>query len=533
MRKINKFLFLVFLAAAFFCAVGDAAAQSKKRKAKPAANKRAPVATVRAETRAVVVGIGSVEAKQEPSLILEPCAKETPEQIGELEGAADKTAQIKILLDRIGAANDWTRACAIYRLGEFRTDAREALPVVIKLLRDEEKSEIWTHVETALWKIPPEPSLPLAERVRLAESADVYLKIYGIFTLAYYRVPPASTESKKALSALIEAARDADTTAAWLAVMGIREFGFRGADTSAAIPVLSELLRSGKVNPIHPVRAIVPMNARAIAAAPLLFDVLYNPKKYARGGKDEDDTAARSYSLYITTAIALGRIGKPLLPLLEREIEKHPFAVLQVLSNMSDAGVLPILYRAMKNENAKARAKAIESLPSLTSIGALEALPHLLAAATRDADADVRKAAMSKIGWIAGHTKDKSVELRKMFKTQAVPALVKILTGKDEDVKCYAALTLGDFGADAEAAIPALARQAKKENGGYCARSALFDLGNAGKRFLTAEQIKDFEENKKWQEEYHKSSPGDYNKAKPIKPKASEKKSTAASGDGT
>jgi HEAT repeat protein len=507
MRKTNKFIFSLWcllIAALLF--TNSTTGQKRKSTGK----KKKENIVVITSVPMVIEGTagGSLSNNGEPYLSLEPCAKETPEQISELENAPDADAQVEILLKRVNEKDDWLRSCAIYRLGEFHDKAQDALPVIIRLLRDEENKDVWRHVETALWKIPPGQNTPLREKIELSKNENVYIKIYGVYSLGYSRPVAGSFQAKDTLDALIAAAKDEDVTVSWLAVMGIRELGFNGINTAAAIPVLSELLKNSKINPLHPVRAFVPMGENALPAAPLLFDVLYNPKKYV--GEDKDNTL--SYALYATTAIALSRIGKPLLPLLEKEIVKEPFGVLQIIGNMGDPGVLPIIYQAMKNENPKVREKAIESLPSLTSIGAVEVLPHLLNA-IRDPSLGVRKAAMNAIGSI-GSIKEKSGELQNLLKTKIFPALIANL--KDKELNCYASLTLGYFGTEAAPAIPALVNLIKKGKGDYCAESALYDIGEKGRKFLTEERIKNIESSRKITQQTFDSN---YNKAKPIKPK--------------
>jgi HEAT repeat protein len=494
----------------------DASAQKRKSNTKKKKSQKVYVireAKVSGFGTGVGTGSGSIISGREYYLSLEPCAKETPEQISELENAADKNKQLEILVKRIGDKDDWLRACSVYRLGEFRAEASEALPVILKLLHDEKNNEVWVHVQEALWKVPPDRNIPLRQRIELAKNADIYLRIYGVYSLSYFKATAATFEAKDIVSALIEAAADEDATICWLAVMGIRQQGFYGIDTSPAIPVLSGLLQKGKINPLHPIRAFVPMGEKALDAAPILFDVLYNPKKYV-GEKDENN---RAYSLYITAAIALAKIGKPLVPLLEKEFDKQPFAVLQVLDYLQVEGILPVLLKAIKHENPKVRQKAIGSLPTLTSLGAVEVAPSLIAA-LKDADLDVRKAAMSGIGNIAKYTTGKSDALSKMLKKQALPVLIANL--EDKETGCSAALSLPEFGADAEAAIPNLVRVIKKQNGNICAESALFELGEKGRKHLTKEQIERVEEMNKSHNEPFDTN---FNKAKPIKPKTEPK----------
>ena len=288
MLKLSKFtgliLTLLFIG---FLTSEKSFAQKRKSQSK---TKKQSVKAIEAVTPAILLrgsGGASGSYKPEPYLSLEPCAKETPEQIAELENAGDAKQQVEILLKRIDEKDDWLRACSIYRLGEFRASAREALPLIIKLLRDEKNDDIWRHVEDALWKIPPDANLPLRERIELSKNNDVYLRLYGVYSLGYFKPVAGTFQAKDALNALIEAAKDEDSIVSWLAVMGIRQLGFYGINTKDAIPVLTEILQSDKMNSIHPIRAFVPMGENALPAAPILFDVLYNPNKYA--GKDEDN----------------------------------------------------------------------------------------------------------------------------------------------------------------------------------------------------------------------------------------------------
>lgn len=461
-------------------------------------------------------GEGGGIYEREPYLGLEPCAKETSGQISELENAPDKNKQLEILIKRIGEEDRWIRACSIYRLGEFRDAAKPALPVIIKLLRDEKDTAVWTHVDKALWKVPPESGLSIQERIQMLNSPNVYTRIYGVYALSYFKPAFSNSDtSKKRLDGLIQATKDEDITVAWLAVIGIKQLGHYGVDTSKAIPVLSELIKGDKINPIHPLRAFFPMKEKAIPAAPLLFDILYNSKKYA-GAKD-DNNDVRSYSLYLTSAMVLGRIGESLVPLLEKEMEKEPFAILEILGNIGTDLTLPILYKAMKHENPEVRKKAIEKLPGFTSSGAIEAIPHLLTA-IKDKDLEVRQAATNKIGNIGVFTKDKSPELKNLIKIEVIPVLIKNLDA--EELGCYSALSIGDFGEDAESAIPVLAKIIRKDRGTYCAEIALYKIGEKGKKHLTEEQIKENEERSKRDKEFWNK---EFNKAKPIKPKKEEK----------
>jgi HEAT repeat protein len=471
----------------------------------------------------VYVTLGSASASggpmnREPYLSLEPCAKETDAQISDLENADNLEKQLNILVLRAQDSDSWNRACAVYRLGEFRSSAQDALPLIIKLLKDEKDESVWIHVETALWKVPPDRNTPLEKRIQLARDQDVYGRLLAVYSLGYFKPVAGSFQAKDTLNALIDATRDEDRTVAWMGVMGIRQFGFYGIDTSSAIPALSDVIDGDKLNPINAVRAIVPMGERAIAAAPLLFQVLYDPKKFV--GKDDNKSV--SYVLYLTAAIALGRIGESLVPLLEKESNDHPFEAIQVLSNMDGDKMLTLLLRLAENPNANVKVKAISALPRLTSIGAMQALPVLLSLMD-DSDVKVSQAAVSQIGNIGKFTKEKSPELQRFIQRKVIPKLMSRVDLKDN---CYPLMTLGDFGDAATVAIPALAKQSRK--GSICAQTALYEIGPKGRKYLTPEKLAEEERERQPGGLYDFSGPDRYNKAKPIKPKSSapEKKVT-------
>ncbi len=526
MTKTNKFFTLLLLLLVGFSLTITITAQKPKPKKK--ADKKASPKIVVQEATPVMKGDadaggtangGSKSLIVEPYLGLEPCAKETPEQISELETASDKNKQLEILVKRIGNENEWLRACSVYRLGEFRTAAQPALPVILKLLRDEENSDVWRHVETALWKIPPQANIPLQDRMKMAHNLDVYIQLYGIYSLSYFKpVLPTDNASKQRLETLMETARSEDITVAWLSVLGIRQLGFYGVDISSAIPLLSDLLKKGQLNSVNIIRAFVPMGEKGLSAVPLLLDVLYNPENYVGKDKDEDTRNIRRYSLYLTSAIALGRMGKVLIPLLEKEVEKEPYAILQVLSNMAGDETLPILYKIMEHKNPEVRKKAIESLPGFTSIGAVIVLPKLIKAVD-DSDIEVRKSAMNKIGNIGRNLKETTPELREMIEAKVVPGLLKYLN--HEDLGCYAKLNIAYFKENADTIIPHLAKVLKKGKGTYCAEVALFRLGENGRKHLTEEQIRSLEKSEKDNNEIWNRK---YNNAKPIEPKKEEEK---------
>ena len=451
----------------------------------------------------------ALKVEREPYLGLEPCAKETSNQITELENANGLNDQLEVLVKRVQDQDRWTRACAIYRLGEFGAAAQDALPLIIKLLKDEKDGEVWGNVKDALWKIPPDRNLRIEQRIRLSKDPDAYRRIYGLYSLSFFRPIPGTFEAKDVLNALIAGTEDEDSTVCWMSVMGIRQLGFYNIDTSSAIPALSKVLKGDKINPIVPIRAFVPMGQRAMPAAPLFFDILYNPEKYA--GKDEEHN--RSYVLYLTAAIVLGQMGESIVPLLDRESDAHPFAVIQVLSNMAGGKTLDLLLKLSENPNAEVRENAISNLLGVTATGALQTFP-VLVRLLNDKNEKVSRAALSKIGSIVKHTDDKSPELKQLIRSRVVPKIASMLRLKDN---CYVLLTLADLGAEAATTLPAIVKLSK--SGSYCAEAALYNFGDIGRKYLDKETLEKLENERK---------PGGVlgpldlqnNKAKPIKPES-------------
>src|SRR6186713_1622800 len=190
-----KFFRILFPGAVLIClaaiCIQSLEAQTKK---KPASKKGS--AGVFTAVEAFTGGTGSGSGPvAEPYIGSQPCAKETDAQFSELENAPDLDAQLNGLILRAGDKDEWTRACAVYRLGEFGKAAQDALPLIIKLVRDEENPGVWGAVEDALWKIPPDASLTLAQRIKLAKDPDVYRRLYAVYTFGFLRPVPHSFQA--------------------------------------------------------------------------------------------------------------------------------------------------------------------------------------------------------------------------------------------------------------------------------------------------------------------------------------------------
>ena len=502
MRLRTHTIFLVIGMILLACST-DAFPQ--KRKKKPAKKPVERVFTIKAS--------GSAEAyKPEPFLSLEPCAKETDEQIAELENGTDSAAQVNTLVSRLTSDDRWVRGCAIYRLGEFGSASTDALPVLLKILDDNEDYEFWNLADRAIWNIPPGKGYLQAEQIRDAKSPEDSKRLYAVLALSSFRYPPTTMQAKRAVEALIEALADENGTIVYIAARGLQRQGYWGVDTTSAIPALSELIKGNRVNPLHPLYAMSPMGVRAAPATPLLIEMLLEPKKFV-GELDTDNI--RAYSLRLTTQMLLGKFGADFVPVLKRYRADHPYEVLGVLSHMDSQESLDLTLEIAKTSSGKLRVKAIEGIPRLKAPYAVKVVPTLLSY-LKDTDKDVRNAALSKLGAFAEANKTPTREFQDLYRRRVVPKFVALLNDKDSG--CYAALNLPNLGALATSAIPALAKIARRPTGSYCARKSLFAFGDAGRKYLTAEQIKDEEESSKLNFGFDRPKP------KEVKPKVAELK---------
>src|SRR5678816_3426568 len=138
-------IFRILLSSAALCCLATFAAPSIQAQTK----KKQPAKKTVMAQEAYGVGAVSGSSSAGPYLGLEPCAKETEAEIAELENAHDLEAQLTGLVRRAEDKDEWTRGCAVYRLGEFGKSAQDALPLIIKLVRDEDNPGVWGAVEDA------------------------------------------------------------------------------------------------------------------------------------------------------------------------------------------------------------------------------------------------------------------------------------------------------------------------------------------------------------------------------------------------
>src|SRR6185295_17765320 len=248
--------------------------------------------------------------------------------------------------------------------------------------------------------------------------------------------------------------------------------GRLGSIAKEAVPVLVQTLQAkDKPTRVQATIALGAIGPGAAEAVPALLDQLHH---------------SEDHSEYYHAAIALGRIGPVVLPLLKPEIKTDPFRVLDVLEHMGPAGA-SLVIEALHSNNKKVQKKAIEMIGWLGQ--AAEPAVPLLIAALKDQDKGIREAAGNSLG-----------HLGPVART-AVPALTEALKDKDLLTQCTAATSLGEIGPDARSAVPELQRlmnlPVPPEHDSLlpkCAAEGLMKMSPETKALVPADMIKAIED---------------------------------------
>jgi HEAT repeat protein len=405
------------------------------------------------------------------TIIFNPCKGEAPGNVLGVSEQSKVADRVAAFVAKLGEPDLKTRACAARQLGYIGPEATAALPDLIRLMHDETNHGVWRHVEGALWAIGPtriDPGLKdsksyLADLVELSRTPDVYVRLYATFTLGYYK--PLNNQ-RVIVEALISGTKDQDGIVRWMALKGLNRLGPIARD---AVPALIQVLQTkNKGSQVQATLALGSIGPEATAAVPVLLNQLYG-----------DD-----YDLTLFAAITLGQIGPVILPLLEAEINTHPFQILKVLEHLGPSGA-PVVIAALRMQNKEVRKEAIEVAGSLGA--AAEPAVPLLADALKDQDENIRDAAANALG-----------HLGPLART-AVPALTAALNNKASWTQCTAARALGTIGPDAKSAVPDLVRLMNlpiRNNNDVpqrCAAEGLIKMSLETKALVAADMIKRIE----------------------------------------
>lgn len=228
--------------------------------------------------------------EREMNITLNPCKGETP---GNVLGISEKgltQQRVTAFVAKLRDPDPMARACAARQLGYLGAEARDALPHIVRRMREEEHDGVGVNLSKALWEIGPDTKSTVAEWIESLRSDDVDVRSYAAFALGYYKPHPA--HRKEVVGALANALRDRDGGVRWIAVRGLMRLGPSAAD---AVPDLLAVLSDEK-SPLRHLAAFALGNVgpQAEVAAPELLKVAYT---------------AKDFSLYTSATIALGRIG--------------------------------------------------------------------------------------------------------------------------------------------------------------------------------------------------------------------------------
>jgi HEAT repeat protein len=484
------------LAAVVSAAIVGAACVRDKPAGRDAAKAGGNRAGASREVGVVVSVDGKTVDDLETTISLNPCKGETPGEVLGVSEQADAPRRVAAFVGKLRDAEPKARACAARQLGYLGAEARDALPHIIRRMREEEHDGVGVNLSEALWAIGPDTKAGVGEWLESLHADDAEVRLYAAFALGYYKPHPA--RQKEVVGALAAATRDKDGGVRWMAVRGLMRLGPSAVD---AVPDLLAVLLDEKSSLRHlAALALGNVGPGAEAAAPELLKVLYN---------------AKDYHLYSSASIALGRIGPAVVPLLAKDLKTNKtLRVLDVLEHLAPHGA-PLVVEALRMKNKEVRGKALDIVWHFGT--AAEPAVPLLIKGLKDEDKDLRHKAAFAISLLGPVAK------------AAAPALLAALGDKDDLVRCYAAKALGEVGPEGAPAVPELRRlmsipvEGERDVPQRCAAEALMRMGPETRALVPPEMAKRVEDFYKMVE----GIGGDY-RADETRPKPKEKKEAAA-----
>lgn len=417
---------------------------------------------------------------------------------------------LPILLRALEDKSSLVRAQAATALGRLGEKAQGAVPRLVLLLGDEESGELFSFpfiksvrafAGQALREIGPSAIPAVIEALessadpKVREGAAIVVRDFGL-------------DWKEAPAALAEALDDSEAVVRTIAIEGLARHGTK---TRAQLPRLAELIEAdlsepvrvaaiGALEPIDPcgddslgalqgalkdrsalVRSVAAMalgrlGTKAEPAVPVLMELLADDQIRAHAYSAD---FAGSREVCGDAAEALGRIGataKQALPALAklREDRSHT-ALTRAIAAIAIVGIVPDDADAMTGfaaalDDDELWSDCTEVLTALDELGA-KAKPAAPAIRKRlhAEDSIVRWAAIRALARVEG--------------AAALPDLVLLLKHEELSTRCDAAYEVGELGADAKAAVPALVEllsDPPNEDGDSAQGAAASALGKIG-----------------------------------------------------
>ncbi len=388
------------------------------------------------------------------------------------EGAGDSEA-VPALVEALKHEEGRVRAEAAEELGLIGRPARAAVPALFRALKDTD-GLVRLRAAGALAQLDPKHPAALPALLQGMQEKEAKMRKAAAESLG-----DIGPEAKAAETALVEALRDADLGVRWAAAEAL---GLVGPEAHAAVPALAKALKDreilaavaaalGQIGPaakdaVPALSEVLKEKDRALRWVAAVALVRIDPsaagpasRLFAEALNNPDERARYDVMIYLSRMGSAAKEAAPDLAALLRH--RDPAIRANAVRGLASIGfqasaVLPALVEALQDENQHIRYLAALTLGD-AGPKAKAALPAL-AARLNDGECWPRITAARAVWRIGGDTK------------AAVPILIAAARGVGvaREVfgpypRIYAIVELGEMGAQARGAIPALTTALKDQ----------------------------------------------------------------------
>jgi HEAT repeat protein/S1-C subfamily serine protease len=322
---------------------------------------------------------------------------------------ADKNDEIPILVKKLEAPDALTRARAAEVLGQIGADAKPAINQLLKALKDKDE-EVRKHAATALEQIGglTQRQLPAVVEVLKDENPDVRLAAVAVIRLMGGEAESAAPK----LMELIKTEKDPFVRRRMAAALGAIGAG------KVAVPMLAAALKDESADVrSEAAAALAKLGSAAVDALPALGEALQDNQQDVRVNalkaleaigeaakpavpQIHRSLKERDKDTRLAAVAAVGAIRaedkdtiKLMIDLLEDKDYRTP--VNEALVRIGKSTV-PVLNLELNNPKAEIRLGVVQALEALGA-DSLPAVQRLSLLAQRDANADVRAAAVKAV----------------------------------------------------------------------------------------------------------------------------------------